>query len=90
MQYHIPNAINNPNSPFNILGILFFGKFLGREDVPYLTSDDDGTYIQSSASRSCFVWDRGKHERHFMHMINASLFFISIQGSTTTKPSVLA
>jgi hypothetical protein len=55
MQYHIPNAIYNPNSPFNILGIPIFGKFLGLEDTPYPTSDNDGTYIQSSASCSCFV-----------------------------------
>jgi hypothetical protein len=46
MQYHIPNAIYDPNSPFNILGILFFGRFLGREDTPYPTSNNDGTYIQ--------------------------------------------
>jgi hypothetical protein len=67
MQYHIPNAIYNPNSPFNILGIPFFGKFLGREDATYPTSNNDGTYIQSSASRSRFVWDYGKHEHNFMH-----------------------
>ncbi len=41
--------------------------FLGREDASYRTSNDDGTYFQSSASRSCFAWDHGKHERHFMH-----------------------
>jgi hypothetical protein len=67
MQYHIPDAIYNPKSPFNILGIPFFGRFLGREVSPYPTSNDDGTYIQSSASRSHFVWDHGKHEHHFMH-----------------------
>jgi hypothetical protein len=66
MQYHIHNAIYNPNSPFNILGIPFFGKFLGREDAPYPSSNNNGIYIQSSVSCSHFVWD-GKHERHFMH-----------------------
>ncbi len=67
MQYHIPNAIYNPNSPFNILGIPYFVTFLEREDVPYLTSNNDRTYTQSSESHSRFVWDHGKHERHFMH-----------------------
>jgi hypothetical protein len=67
MQYHIPDAMYNPNSPFNILGIPFFGKFLGREDAPYPTSNGDGTYIQSSASCSHFAWNHGKHEHHFMH-----------------------
>jgi hypothetical protein len=42
-------------------------KFPGREDVPYPTNNNDGTFIQSSASRFCFVWDYGKHERHFKH-----------------------
>jgi hypothetical protein len=67
MQYHIPNAIYNPNSPFDILGIPFFGAFLRRDNAPYPTSNNDGIYIQSSASHSHFVWDHGKHERHFMH-----------------------
>jgi hypothetical protein len=67
MQRHIPDAIYDPNSPFSILGIPFFGKFLGREDVPYPTSNNDGIYIQSSASYSHFVWGHGKHEHHFMH-----------------------
>ena len=43
MQYHIPNIIYNPNPPYNILGISFFGKFLGKDDKPYPTSDDVGT-----------------------------------------------
>ncbi len=45
----------------------FLWKFLGREDAPYPTSNDDGSYIQSSTSCSCLVWDHGKHECHFMH-----------------------
>jgi hypothetical protein len=67
MQYHIPDDIYNPNSPFDILGIPFFKKFLGREDTPYPTSNNNGKHIQSSASRFHFVWDHGKHECHFMH-----------------------
>ncbi len=67
LQYHIPDAIYNPNSPFNILGIPFFGRFLGRGDLPCPTSDDDGTYVQSSATRSRLVWDHGKYKRHFTH-----------------------
>jgi hypothetical protein len=34
MQYQIPDAIYDPNSPFNILGILFLGEFFGRNDEP--------------------------------------------------------
>ena len=67
LQYHIPGAIYDPNSPFNILGIPFLGHFLGRNDSPSPTSDDDGTYVQSSAKKSRLVWDHGKYERHFTH-----------------------
>ena len=55
LQYHIPDAIYDPNSPFNILGIPFFGRFLGWGDLLCPTSDDDGTYVQSSAMRSRLV-----------------------------------
>ena len=65
-QYDIPGAVYNEGSPFNIIGIPFLGDFFGSKDaVP--SSDDDGTTIKSSASRSHFVWDHGKHERHFDH-----------------------
>jgi hypothetical protein len=67
LQHHIPDAIFNPNSPFNILGIPFFGQFLGRGDLPCPTNDNDGTYVQSSATRSCLVWDHGKYKCHFTH-----------------------
>jgi hypothetical protein len=90
MQYHIPNALYNPNYPFNILEIPFFGKFLGRDDAPYPTSDDDGTYIQSSASCAHLDGITGSMHIILCMMINVSLFFISIRGSTTTKLSVLA
>ena len=49
-KYHVPNAIYDPNSPFNILGIPFLGDYIGAKDtVP--TRDDDGTYARSSASK---------------------------------------
>ena len=43
------------------------GKFLGKDNTPHPTSDDDGTFIQSSELRSRLVWDHGKHKHHFMH-----------------------
>ncbi len=65
-QYDIPGAVYDPNSPFNICGIPYLGKFFGKND-PIPSLDDDGTKITSSASRSHLVWDHGKHERHFSH-----------------------
>ncbi len=67
IQYHIPGAIYAPDSPFNILGIPFFRSFLGQDNMPYPTQDDNGTYIISSASHSPFIWDHGQHEHHFCH-----------------------
>jgi hypothetical protein len=65
-KYHIPNAIYDPNSPFNILGIPFLGDYFGSKDtVP--NRDDDGTYVRVSASKTTFVWDHGQHLRDFSH-----------------------
>jgi len=59
-KYHVPNAIYDPNSPFNILGFPFLGDYFGVKDtVP--TRDDDGTYARSSASKITFVWDHGHY-----------------------------
>jgi hypothetical protein len=67
MEYHIPSAIYAPDFQFDILGIPFLGSFLGQDDTPYPTQDDDGTYIFSSASHSHFIWDHGKHKHLFCH-----------------------
>jgi len=64
--YHIPNAIYDKHSPFNIIGIPCLGDYFGKNDsVP--SSDDDGTYVKSSATKSVLTWDHGKHTRHFTH-----------------------
>ena len=64
--YDVPDAIYDPDSPFNIMGIPALGEFFGKGDtIP--TSDDDGTYVTSSATRSTLVWDHGKHTRTFVH-----------------------
>jgi hypothetical protein len=68
MQYHnISDAMYDPNYPSILLRIPFSGRFLGKDDAPHPTSNDDGTFIQLSASCYCLVWDHGKHEHHFMH-----------------------
>ena len=65
-KYHVPNAIYNPNSPFNILGIPFLCDFFGLGDsLP--TQDGEETYVRSSASKTRFVWDHGRHTRDFTH-----------------------
>ena len=65
-EYHVPNVIYDTNSLFNIFGIPFLGDYFGAKDtVP--TRDDNGTYVQSSASKTTFVWDHGQHPRDFTH-----------------------
>jgi hypothetical protein len=66
VEYAIPDAVYDPKSPFNILGIPFLGQFFGASDSNP-SYDDDGTWVKSSATRSHFVWDHGRHERHFQH-----------------------
>jgi hypothetical protein len=55
MKYHISGTIYALDSPFNIMGIPFFRSFLGQDNRPYPTQDDNGTYIISSASHSHFI-----------------------------------
>jgi hypothetical protein len=53
-KYHVPNAISDPNSPFNVLGIPFLGDYFGTKDtIP--NRDDNGTYVRSYASKTTFV-----------------------------------
>jgi hypothetical protein len=64
--YDVPDAIYDPKSPFNILGVPFLGEYFGSKDSTP-TFDEDGNWIKSSATKSTFVWDHGKHERNFSH-----------------------
>ncbi|EJK58187.1 hypothetical protein THAOC_21711, partial [Thalassiosira oceanica] len=63
--YEIPNAIYDPDSPFNILGIPFLGEFFAKPEDPH--GYDPETTITSNSAESKFVWDHGKHVRHFEH-----------------------
>ena len=51
---------------FNVLGVPFLGKhhFKDQADANSLY-DDDGTTIKSGSTKAHFIWDHGKHERHF-------------------------
>jgi hypothetical protein len=64
----VPNAIYDPYTNFNILGVPFLGSFFGDQ----ATGQDafikaDGTRIASSSCCSHFIWDHGKNEHHFNH-----------------------
>ena len=48
------------------MGVPELGKFFGSQDG---VSDDDSdcTWIKSSATKSVFTWDNGKHTQTFYH-----------------------
>ena len=63
----VPGCVYDPDTPLNILGVPALGLFFGdsADDSGMLAAD--GTTIKSGASKSHFIWDHGKHERHFLH-----------------------
>ncbi len=65
-EYELDDVIFNPKSPFNIISIGRLGQQFGKSDLPP-TSDDNGTFIRSSANFSTFTWDHGRFTRTFSH-----------------------
>ena len=63
--YNVPDCVYDPDSPINILGVPFVGKFFGDQSSDMY--ELDGTTVCSGSTKSHFIWDHGKHERHFMH-----------------------
>ena len=57
----------DPSMPINILGLPALGTFFGDNANAGSPYNEDGTTIKSGATWSHFIWDHGKHERHFMH-----------------------
>ena len=57
----------DPATPISILGIPALGTFFGDNANAGSTYDEDGTTIESGATRSHFIWDHGNKELHFMH-----------------------
>ena len=66
--YIIPDCVYDPDTSLNILGVPALGTFFGdsADDASDIRASD-GTTIKSGGTRSHFVWDHGKHERHFRH-----------------------
>ena len=63
----MPGCVFGPATPINILGIPALGTFFydnANAGSPY---DKDGTTLTLGATRTHFISDHGKHERHFMH-----------------------
>ena len=63
--YDVTGCVFDPDSPINILGVPFLGKHFGDQSSDF--DEMDGTTVCSGSTKSRFVWDHSKHERHFMH-----------------------
>jgi hypothetical protein len=63
--YDIPDVVNDPESPYSPLGILFLGKYFARNDEA--NEFNEKTWIQSALTSSLFQWEHGKHQLHFKH-----------------------
>ena len=66
--HKIPEAIYDPNTQFNLIGIPFLAAFFNNTNCSAGDNvDANGTTIKSSGCRSQFVWDHGQHVRNFTH-----------------------
>ena len=65
--YDVSGCVFYPATPINILGVPALGTFSGNNANAGIPYDKDGTTIKLGATRSHFIWDHGKHGRHFMH-----------------------
>ena len=63
--YNVANCVFDPDTPINILGVPFLGKHFGDQSSEF--DEMDGTTVCSGSTKSHFIWDHSKHERHFMH-----------------------
>jgi hypothetical protein len=58
--------LSDPESPYSLLGMSFFGKYFARNDEE--NEFDEQTWIQSASTTSLFQRDHhGKHQRYFKH-----------------------
>ena len=65
--YDVPGCVFDLATPINILGIPALGLLFDDNTNAGSHYNEDGTTIKSGATRSHFIWDHGRHERHFMH-----------------------
>jgi hypothetical protein len=80
--YNIPNAIYDPASNFNLLGVPKLAEYFNdRNSLPGKEVDSDGTTVKSSGCCSHLVWDHGWHMRSFTHGDSALLDILLYQGN---------
>ncbi len=66
--YNIPDAIYNPASNFNLLGIPKLAEYFNDSNSFQGDNvDSDGTTVKSSGCRLRLIWDHSWHMHNFMH-----------------------
>ena len=65
--YIIPCSLFYPKTPVNIFGVPALGTFFADNSDATNPIAEDGITIKSGSTKSHFIWDHGRHERHFMH-----------------------
>jgi hypothetical protein len=80
MQYHIPDAIYDPNSPFNILGNLFGGHSLVRMIRHALPKTMMGFTLSHLCCAPISFWATNNASVIFFMMSALSLYYILIWG----------
>ena len=65
--YIFPCCVFDPMTPVNILGVPYIGTFFGDNSDATDPLAEDGTTIKLVSTKSQFIWDHGRHERHFVN-----------------------
>jgi hypothetical protein len=65
--YKIPDAVYDPHTEYNILGVSYLCQYFGDKATSYDPKAKDGTRATTGGTRTHFVWDHGKHDLHFLH-----------------------
>ena len=65
--YIFPCCVFYPKTPVNILSVPALGTFFCDNEDATDPLADDGTTIKLGSTKSHFLWDNDRHERHFMH-----------------------
>ena len=89
--YTISGCGYNPVSLMNILGVPTLGKFFKDSANPNNELWEDGTTVNSEATKSHLIWDHGKHEKHILFVAREICQnCVCMSGMDISMPFVLA
>ena len=65
--YSIHGCFYGPETPLNTLGVPALGAYFDNGADIRSPLEEDRTTMKSGSTKSHFVWDHGKNERHFIN-----------------------